>query len=88
MAEAPSLAEIARTEGISRAGVVRAFAAVHGVTPYAWLAIERLKEARRRLSGGDPAGRVAADLGFADQAHMTRAFKAAFAVTPARHARA
>jgi AraC-like DNA-binding protein len=40
------------------------------------------------LSGGETAARVAAQCGFADQAHLTRTFKRATGVTPARYAAA
>lgn len=82
----PELAAIARSEGMTRVGLLRAFKAAFGLPPFAWLANERLKEARRRLSKGDAVASVAADLGFADQPHLTRAFKAAYGVTPARYA--
>jgi AraC-like DNA-binding protein len=40
------------------------------------------------LARGDAAARVAAQCGFADQPHLTRTFKRAVGVTPARFAAA
>jgi AraC-like DNA-binding protein len=37
------------------------------------------------LRGGTPPGDVAAMLGFADQAHLTRAFRNAMGTTPGRY---
>ena len=48
----------------------------------------RLQEVAGRLAA-DPAlslAEVAADLGYADQAHLTRDFRAVTGVTPARYA--
>jgi AraC-like DNA-binding protein len=48
----------------------------------------RLDAAARVLSGtGKPLAEVAADAGFYDQSHFTRAFKARFGMTPAAAAR-
>jgi len=42
-----------------------------------------------RLEAGETAlADLAADLGFADQAHLTRTFRRAVGVTPGRYARA
>ena len=42
----------------------------------------RLDEARRRLGSHDALADIALDLGFADQAHFTRAFRRATGLTP------
>ena len=49
----------------------------------------RLEQAARRLSAGkEPIGAIAADCGYFDQAHFTRAFKAAFGAAPGAYRRA
>ena len=52
----------------------------------------RLHEAALRAEAGGPASvnwaALAADLGYADQAHLARAFTAAIGVPPARYAAA
>ncbi|GEO82076.1 AraC family transcriptional regulator [Pararhodospirillum oryzae] len=85
--QTPSLQALAADEGLSAVQLVRAFRRAHGLPPLAWLFQQRLHEARRRLTRGERPALVAADLGFADQAHLTRRFKAAFGVTPARWAK-
>ncbi len=49
----------------------------------------RLHEAAARADSGEIVdwARLAADLGYADQAHLTRDFTAAIGVPPARYAR-
>ena len=83
---APEVA-LAGSLGVSPVHLVRAFNRQHGLPPYAWLNALRLKEARRRLMAGEAIAAVAADLGFADQAHLTRRFKAAFGITPGAYRR-
>lgn len=83
----PALDELAGSLGVSPVHLVRAFNRQHGLPPYAWLNALRLKEARRRLMTGQPVAAVAADLGFADQAHLTRRFKAAYGITPGAYRR-
>lgn len=83
----PTLGALARTHGLSRVQLVRTFERVHGLPPFAWLAQKRLVLARARLARGEAPADVAAALGFSDQAHLTRRFKAAFGVPPARWAR-
>lgn len=83
----PALDELAGSLGVSPVHLVRAFNRQHGLPPYAWLNVLRLKEARRRLLAGEAIAGVAAELGFADQAHLTRRFKAAFGITPGAYRR-
>lgn len=88
IADPPPLDELAASLGLTPVQLVRAFRRAHGLPPYAWLFQRRLQLARRRLSAGEAPARVAADLGFADQAHLTRRFRAAFGLPPAAWARA
>ncbi|NLS10515.1 AraC family transcriptional regulator [Nesterenkonia sp. MY13] len=53
-----------------------------GLTPYAWHLQPRIREGRRRLRSGQAVSVIASDLGFADQAHFHRHFRAAYAETP------
>ena len=54
----------------------------------AWRNQLRVARARQLLAQGVVPGQVAAQLGFADQPHLTRAFRAALGVTPAAYQRA
>lgn len=79
-----SISESAAAVGLSPDRFLRAFVAEVGVPPYAWHLHLRLLEGRRRLRAGQAPAAVAAELGFADQAHFHRHFVAAYARTPGR----
>jgi AraC family chemosensory pili system transcriptional regulator ChpD len=83
----PSLDEIAREHGTTPVNIVRAFAASFGAPPFVWLNMKRISEARHRLRRKQALADVAYALGYADQAHFTRRFKAATGMTPAQFAR-
>jgi AraC-like DNA-binding protein len=83
-----TLGELSATAGLSRFELVRRFREQNGVTPHAYQTNLRVEEARRLLSAGTPPAAVAARCGFADQPHLSRVFKRAVGVSPARYARA
>jgi AraC-like DNA-binding protein len=64
--------------------LARAFSAAFGIAPHAYLLGRRLEEARDRILDGVPLADVAAELGFADQAHLTRRFGRFLGTTPGR----
>ena len=81
----PSLGQLATVVGVHRVTLARAFRDHYGTPVGAYARRLRLERARRLLARGDVApAAVAASTGFADQAHLTRAFRAAFGVTPGR----
>jgi AraC-like DNA-binding protein len=82
------LAEVAAAAGLSRFELVRRFHAQTGMTPHAFRTNLRIARARALLAAGEPPAVVAAECGFADQAHLTRTFRRVVGVTPARYARA
>lgn len=53
-----------------------------GLSPYKLHQLQRMSEALRLLRQGMPAATVATELGFADQAHLTRAAKQFLGYTP------
>ncbi|HLW90187.1 MAG TPA: AraC family transcriptional regulator [Roseiarcus sp.] len=83
-AEAIDLKRLAAIAGLSRFQLLRAFRAAIGMTPHAYLTDCRVRAARRRLARGDEVAEVALSCGFADQSHLTRAFKARAGLTPGR----
>lgn len=78
-----SLTEVAEAVGLSRAHLIRAFKKEFGMPPHGWLTDRRIRAARGLLEKGAPIAETAFDCGFADQAHLTRQFKARTGVTPA-----
>ncbi len=58
---------------LARETVSRGFATTYGITPAGFRAEWRARKAWLRLTGrSDPLCRIAAEIGFSDQAHMTR----------------
>lgn len=80
----PELAAVAR---LSVYRLARAFSAQVGLPPHAYQAQRRVLLAKALLAAGTPPAQVATDCGFADQAHLTRRFKALVGTTPGRYAR-
>lgn len=78
------LAELAGVACLSPFHLARAFAAAVGLPPHAYLVQARVRRARQLLSTGATPAEAAAAAGFADQSHLTRAFRAQVGVTPAR----
>lgn len=75
--------EFERVAGLDRWTVARQFRAAYGTSPTRFRTMRQLDLVRRLLRAGTPAREAAAVAGFADQAHMTRAFKRAYGRTPA-----
>lgn len=80
-----TLADLAALARISRFQLLRGFAREVGTTPHAYLVQRRVTLARRLLDEGRSPADAAADAGFADQSHLTRAFRRQFGLTPARY---
>jgi AraC-like DNA-binding protein len=87
LADPPTLAELAATTELSQFALLRAFRAEMGLPPHAYLNQLRIRRARLLLDDGVPAANVAAEVGFADQAHLTRHFKRVVGVPPAAYQR-
>jgi AraC-like DNA-binding protein len=87
LADPPALAELAAMTGLSQFALLRAFRAATGLPPHAYLNQQRVRRARQLLDDGVQAADVAAQVGFADQAHLTRHFKRVVGVPPAAYQR-
>jgi AraC family transcriptional regulator len=86
----PRLCELATVAGVHPVHLARAFRSHFGCTPRGYVQVRRLAEAMRLLTETDmPLATIALRLGYHDQCHFTRAFKARTALTPgmfrARH---
>ncbi|THF65790.1 AraC family transcriptional regulator [Pseudothauera nasutitermitis] len=80
-----SLDELAALVGMNRYQLIRAFRAATGMTPHAWRLDQRVNRARASLRAGEDLASVAHRLGFADQSHFQRVFKAHAGITPGRY---
>lgn len=82
-----TLDDIAAAAGVDRYRLIRQFRFARGLTPYGYLLQARLDRAQALLAAGRPPAEVAARTGFADQSHLTRAFRRLTGMTPGRYAR-
>jgi len=71
----------------SPAHLARAFSDAFGIAPHAYVLGRRLEVARDRILGGQSLADVAAEVGFVDQAHLTRRFRRFLGTTPGRFSR-
>ncbi len=76
--------ELEEVSGFDRYTTARQFRKLLGTSPHRYLVMRRLDRAKIMLSEGGSLADVAADTGFADQAHFTRHFKKTFGMTPGR----
>lgn len=81
-----SMEELSGAAGRDRWSLSRDFRVFYGTSPHRYLTMRRLDAARKLMICGFTMADAAAESGFADQSHMTRHFKQAFGLTPARWA--
>jgi AraC-like DNA-binding protein len=87
LADPPSLDELARVTQMSPFALLRAFRRETGLPPHAYLNQQRVRLARLLLDRGVAPAAVAAQAGFADQAHLSRHFKRVVGVPPGAYQR-
>ncbi|GAB5467753.1 MAG: AraC family transcriptional regulator [Rhodospirillales bacterium] len=86
LGETIDLESLAACVGLGVTSFARRFAKTFGCPPYAYVISRRVERARRLLAESDMALKaVAANCGFADQAHMTRVVKRGLGVTPSQY---
>lgn len=83
------VADLAGALGVSVRALQRLFGERVGVSPKWVICRARLQEAAARATAGEAVdwGRLAHELGYFDQAHLIRAYRAVIGVPPAEHAR-
>ena len=81
------LDSIASAAALSARHLIRSFNAALGMTPQEFIRQERVRQAATLLRNGEATSRVAQIVGFADQSHMTRAFRSVMGTTPSAYAR-
>jgi AraC-like DNA-binding protein len=87
LTDPPSLDDLATATGMSPFTLLRTFRGETGLPPHAYLNQLRVRLARSLLDGGVAPAEVAAEVGFADQAHLTRHFKRIVGVPPGAYQR-
>lgn len=83
----PALAELAQLVGMSTDQLIRAVKRATGLAPLAWRQNARVLAARRLLRGGRQIADTAYALGFTDQSHFHRIFRAHVAASPGAYRR-
>lgn len=78
----PALTELAQSVGMTKYQLIRAMRRVTGLSPLAWRQNDRVVRARRMLRHGRPIADTAHALGFTDQSHFHRVFRAHVAASP------
>jgi len=79
------LDEICAAADLSPSYLIRAFREQYGMTPHAYVVNRRIEFSRAQLRRGHAIADVAAEAGFADQAHLQRAFRQFVAATPGQY---
>ena len=83
-----TVAALARVAGLSRAPFARRFRQATRTSPRRWLAAYRLGLARSHLLCGDiTLAAIAAEVGYATEFALSKAFKRTFGIAPARFRR-
>ena len=81
--------DLAEAAGCSRYAAYRAFSATFGLAPAAIISVSSgCVRPARPLGTGMPAAQAATEVGFADQAHLTRWFRRVYGVTPGAYVQA
>jgi AraC-like DNA-binding protein len=82
LASTPSLRSVAADLDASPTHLIRAFSREFGLPPHRYVTGRRVDRARTLLLDGVPAAEVATEVGFYDQAHLTRHFRRMLGVAP------
>ena len=82
-----TLTDLANIAHQSKSHLIDSFRREFGMPPHTYQIYLRIAQARLLLAAGRPIAQVALEVGFADQAHLTRYFKRILGVTPATYAR-
>ncbi|AVX14622.1 AraC family transcriptional regulator [Stutzerimonas stutzeri] len=80
------LDDMSAVTGLSKFHLVRSFKAAKSLPPMQFMKQLRLIEARKRFRRGDAAARVATELYFYDQGHMSNSFRRVMGISPVRYA--
>jgi AraC family transcriptional regulator len=82
-----SLEELAGSVGIHPVHLARAFRKHFGTSVGERVRALRIAHVRERIAAGAPLARIAAEAGFADQSHLTRAFQREVGMSPSAYQR-
>ena len=85
-AEPITIRHLSRMVGVHPIHLTRSFRGAYGCTPHEFLQSRRVQRAADLLvSSSRPLSHIAIDVGFADQSHFTKHFRATFGVPPGEY---
>ena len=79
-----TLEQLSAAAGTDRWSLSRDFRALFGTSPYRYVMLRRLDQARRLIAAGMPLAQAAAASGFTDQSHLTRRHVQTYGMAPDR----
>ncbi|MBE9110890.1 AraC family transcriptional regulator [Nodosilinea sp. LEGE 07298] len=82
-----TLDDLSQQSGLSPYYLTRVFRAAVGLPPHSYLTYLRITKAKQRLRQETSLTQLALELGFVDQSHFTKTFKAWVGVTPGQYCR-
>ncbi|MCA0294327.1 MAG: AraC family transcriptional regulator [Actinobacteria bacterium] len=80
--EKVTIAEAAQALGVHPSHLVRAFSQAYGIPPHRYVTGRRVDAARHLIAQGTSIAQAAVEVGFHDQAHLTRHFRRILGATP------
>lgn len=86
LGETFTIADAAAILGVNPSHLVRSFSQAYGIPPHRYVTGRRVDRARHLLLAGHAPAAVAAEVGFHDQAHLTRHFRRVLGTTPGTYA--
>jgi AraC-like DNA-binding protein len=84
-AEVISLVDLSRLSGLSQYHLLRSFRECYGFPPHTYQNLQRIQHAKILLNDGQAISSIAASLGFTDQSHFNRVFKAVVGIPPGEY---
>jgi AraC-like DNA-binding protein len=81
------LSSVADTCGVTAFHLIRVFRRITGISPYSYLIVLRVNEARRMLDAGAAVSDAVYACRFSDQSHLTRVFKRTLGLPPGLYLR-
>jgi len=86
LASSETVKEAAKQSGVGSRTLQRLMLRETGHPPQFWMQLARVRRAARKIGQARSFAKLALDVGFSDQSHMTRQFRRWFNVTPAQFA--
>jgi AraC-like DNA-binding protein len=77
-----SLDELGQLSGLSSYYIIKLFKQKYDITPHAYQISCRMNYAKKEMTKGREIASIAHEIGFYDQSHFTKTFKAYFGVVP------